>query len=202
MSRFMKTIRIIFSLLIIILSVFSYIAIEGDSELGLDMNTLQDIFIKFSMKEYGFYIISVVVGIVIAGAIILFISTVARKTKTSNLTLVDDGGRVVLTDDAIEAYVERSIKNFPELEDVKLNCKILGRRSKKVVARVKAGVNNATDLSSLSVQIKDKVKSDIDTFIGKDISDVDIILDNISVKGTNNEVNNEINNESDSMKIE
>lgn len=227
MSKFMKTIRIIFSLLIIILSTFTYIAIEGDSKIGLDMKALQDKFLKFSMEEYGFYIISAVTVIILIGALILLISTLVRKTKISSLTLTDDGGRVVLTDDAIESYAERSLKSFPELKDIRLNCKILNGKSKKIVAKVRAGVYNATDISSLSIQIKDRLKSDMDKFIGDDISEVDIIIDNISGnnvgvkttsdkikneidnetnKDTNNEIkketDNEIDNDSDSMKIE
>lgn len=211
MSKFMKTIRIIFSLLIIILSIFTYIAIEGDSKFGLDMKYLQDKFLEFSMEEYGFYTISVVTVIILIGALILLISTLVRKTKISSLTLADDGGRVVLTDDAIESYAERSLKSFPELKDIRLNCKILNGKSKKIVAKVRAGVYNATDLSSLSVQIKDRLKSDIDKFVGNDISEVDIIIDNISgnnisvndtINETKNETVNETNNESDSMKIE
>lgn len=202
MSKFMKTIRIIFSFLIIILSIFTYITIEGDSKIGLDMKALQDKFLEFSMEEYGFYIISVVTVIIIIGALILLISTLVRKTKTLSLTLVDDGGRVVLTDDAIESYAERSLKSFPELKDIRLNCKILNGKSKKVVIKVRAGVYNAMDLSSFSVQIKDRLKSDMDKFIGKDISEVDITIDNISannisVKDTINEINNDINKETD-----
>lgn len=202
MSKFMKTIRIIFSFLIIILSIFTYIAIEGDSKIGLDMKALQDKFLEFSMEEYGFYILSVVTVIIIIGALILLISTLVRKTKTLSLTLVDDGGRVVLTDDAIESYAERSLKSFPELKDIRLNCKILNGKSKKVVIKVRAGVYNAMDLSSFSVQIKDRMKSDMDKFIGNDISEVDITIDNIStnnisVKDTINEINNDINKETD-----
>lgn len=198
MSKFMKTIRIVFSLLIIVMVAFTYIALEGDSELGFEMKTAQGVLLDFSTKEYGFYIISVVAGILIFGAIILLISTLVIKTKMSNLTLVDDGGKVVLTDDAIEAYVERSMKNFPELKNVKLNCKILGRRSKRVVAKVKAGVSDTTDVSGLSVQIKDKLKSDIDTFIGKDISEVMVVLCSVNDKDEENATNDD----SGSMRIE
>lgn len=198
MSKFMKTIRIVFSLLIIVMVAFTYIALEGDSELGFEMKTAQGVLLDFSTKEYGFYIISVVAGILIFGAIILLISTLVIKTKMSNLTLVDDGGKVVLTDDAIEAYVERSMKNFPELKNVKLNCKILGRRSKRVVAKVKAGVSDTTDVSGLSVQIKDKLKSDIDTFIGKDISEVRVVLCSVNDKDEENATNDD----PDSMRIE
>ena len=47
----------------------------------------------------------------------------------------------------------------------------------------------------------------MDKFIGDDISEVDIIIDNISgnntsVKDTSDEINDEIDNDSDSMKIE
>ena len=198
MSKFMKTIRIVFSLLIIVMVAFTYIALEGDSELGFEMKTAQGVLLDFSTKEYGFYIISVVAGILIFGAIILLISTLVIKTKMSNLTLVDDGGKVVLTDDAIEAYVERSMKNFPELKNVKLNCKILGRRSKRVVAKVKAGVSDTTDVSGLSVQIKDKLKSDIDTFIGKDISEVRVVLCSVNDKDEENATNDD----SGSIRIE
>ncbi len=210
MSKFMKTIRIIFSFLIIILSIFTYITIEGDSKIGLDMKALQDKFLEFSMEEYGFYIISVVTVIIIIGALILLISTLVRKTKTLSLTLVDDGGRVVLADDAIESYAERSLKSFPELKDIRLNCKILNGKSKKIVIKVRAGVYNAMDLSSFSVQIKDRLKSDMDKFIGKDISEVDIIIDNISgnnisvndtINETKNEIDNEINKETNNETV-
>lgn len=198
MSKFMKTIRIIFSLLTIILTAFTFIAIEGDSEFGFDVKNAAAVFRRFSSREYGFYIIAIAASIVIVGGIILLISTLIKRTSVSTLTLVDDGGKVVLTDDAIEAYAKRSLWNFNELRDIELRCKILNGKSKKVFAKVKAGVKDATDLSELSIRVKDRLKTDIDTFIGKDIAEVSIVLDEIKTQGAVSGIDNEV----DSMEIQ
>lgn len=193
MSRFMKTIRIIFSLLAIILTAFTFIAIEGDSEFGFDAKNAAMVFRRFSSREYGFYIIAIAAVIVLVGGIILLISTLIKRTSVSKLTLVDDGGKVVLTDDAMEAYAKRSLGNFNELKDIELGCKILDGKSKTVSVKVKAGVKDAKDLSELSIRIKDRLKTDIDTFIGKDITEVSIVLDEIKTQGAVSGINDEAN---------
>lgn len=186
MSKFVKTIRCIFALLVIIFAVYTYLTIEGVMAFGMDLGNVQNVLIDFSSTDYGFYIISIVGGLVVLGALILFVSTLARQTSRSSLTLVDQDGKVELTDDAIEAYAHRSLRNFPQLKDPDVTCKILDGNSKKVITKVKASVYGATNLSDLSVQVKDRLKSDIDLFIGKPIADVNVVLDkNIDRNGEN-----------------
>ncbi len=198
MSKFIKTIRCIFVLLVIIFAVYTYLTIEGYMAFGPDLRNVQDAFIDFANADYGFYIISIVGGLVVLGALILFITTLARQTSRSSLTLVDQDGKVELTDDAIEAYAHRSLKNFPQLKDPDVTCKILDGSNKKVVTKVRASVHGATNLSDLSVQVKDKLKNDIDLFIGKPIADVNVVLDkNIDRNGENT-----VSNGTHSMSIE
>ena len=63
MSRFVKTIRIIFSLLIIIMAVFTFLALEGGAPWGFDMKSAQEKLLEFSIHEYGFYTISIISAI-------------------------------------------------------------------------------------------------------------------------------------------
>ena len=172
MSKFIKTIRIIFAILVVIMSVFTFIALEGYSPLlGLNLVKTQTSFLAFSAIDYGTYIIAVVSGLVVLGAVILFITTLLRASSKNSLTLVDQDGKVVLTDDAIEAYALRSLRHFPSLKDPDVSCKILDGDSKKVVTKARAGVYRVNDLSSLSLEIKEKLRTDINNFIGKDIAD-------------------------------
>lgn len=178
MSKFIKSIRIIFAILAIIMSVFTFIALEGYSPLlGLNLGKAQTSFLAFSATDYGTYIIAIVSGLVVLGAVILLISTLLRASSRSSLTLVDQDGKVVLTDDAIEAYALRSLRQFPSLKDPEVSCKILDGNNKKIIAKARAGVYGVHDLSSLSLEIKEKLRMDINNFIGKDIADVHITLD-------------------------
>ena len=199
MSKFIKSIRIIFAILVILLSVFAFIALEGYSPLlGLNLKTTQTSFLVFSATDYGTYIIAIVSGLVVLGAVILFITTLLRASSKNSLTLVDQDGKVVLTDDAIEAYALRSLKHFPSLKDPDVSCKILDGESKKVITKARAGVYRVSDLSSLSLEIKEKLRTDINNFIGKDIADVHITLD----ERDDHASDDNINNGSNSMSIE
>lgn len=199
MSKFIKSIRIIFAILVVIMSVFTFIALEGYSRLlGLNLGKTQTSFLAFSAIDYGTYIIAVVSGLVVLGAVILFITTLLRASSKNSLTLVDQDGKVVLTDDAIEAYALRSLKHFPSLKDPVVSCKILDGDSKKVVTKARAGVYRVNDLSSLSLEIKEKLRTDINNFIGKDIADVHITLDERDDHASDDNVNNGSN----SMSIE
>lgn len=199
MSKFIKSIRIIFAILVILLSAFAFIALEGYSPLlGLNLKTTQTSFLAFSATDYGTYIIAVVSGLVVLGALILFITTLLRASSKNSLTLVDQDGKVVLTDDAIEAYALRSLKHFPSLKDPDVSCKILDGDSKKVVTKARAGVYRVNDLSSLSLEIKEKLRTDINNFIGKDLADVHITLDERDDHASDDNVNNGSN----SMSIE
>lgn len=199
MSKFIKSIRIIFAILVILMSVFTFIALEGYSPLlGLNLQKAQASFLAFSTTDYGTYIIAVVSGLVILGAVILLISTLLRASSRSSLTLVDQDGKVVLTDDAIEAYALRSLKHFPSLKDPDVSCKIVDGNNKKIIAKARAGVYGVNDLSILSLEIKEKLRTDINNFIGKDIADVHITLDERDDR-TSDEG---INSESNSMTIE
>lgn len=199
MSKFIKSIRIIFAILVILLSAFAFIALEGYSPLlVLNLKTTQTSFLAFSATDYGTYIIAVVSGLVVLGALILFITTLLRASSKNSLTLVDQDGKVVLTDDAIEAYALRSLKHFPSLKDPDVSCKILDGDSKKVITKARAGVYRVSDLSSLSLEIKEKLRTDINNFIGKDIADVHITLDERDDHASDDNVNNGSN----SMSIE
>ena len=199
MSKFIKTIRIIFAILVVIMSVFTFIALEGYSPLlGLNLVKTQTSFLAFSAIDYGTYIIAVVSGLVVLGAVILFITTLLRASSKNSLTLVDQDGKVVLTDDAIEAYALRSLRHFPSLKDPEVSCKIRECDSKNVVTKARAGVYRVNDLSSLSLEIKEKLRTDINNFIGKDIADVHITLDERDDHASDDNVNNGSN----SMSIE
>ena len=128
----------------------------------------------------------------------MFITTLLRASSKNSLTLVDQDGKVVLTDDAIEAYALRSLKHFPSLKDPDVSCKILDGDSKKVITKARAGVYRVSDLSSLSLEIKEKLRTDINNFIGKDIADVHITLDERDDHASDDNVNNGSN----SMSIE
>lgn len=199
MSKFIKTIRIIFAILVVIMSVFTFIALEGYSPLlGLNLGKTQTSFLAFSATDYGTYVIAIVSGLVILGAVILFITTLLRASSKSSLTLVDQDGKVVLTDDAIEAYALRSLRHFPSLKDPDVSCKIVDGENKKIVTKARAGVYRVDDLSSLSLEIKEKLRADINNFIGKDIADVHITLDERDDRATNDVADNGLN----SMSIE
>ncbi|MDY4060402.1 MAG: alkaline shock response membrane anchor protein AmaP [Anaerovoracaceae bacterium] len=198
MSKFIKTIRYVFVLLVTIFTVYTYLTITGVIAFGPDLGNIQDAFTDFAGTDYGFYIISIAAGLIILGALIMFISTLARQTSRSSLTLVDQDGKVELTDDAIEAYAYRSLKNFPQLKDPDVTCKILDGSSKKVVIKVRTGIHGAANLSELSVQIKDKLKNDIDLFIGKPVADVNVVLD----RNIDRNIENTISNGTHSMSIE
>lgn len=185
MSRFVKTIRIIFSLLIIIMAVFTFLALEGGAPWGFDMKSAQEKLLEFSIHEYGFYVISITSAILIIGAIILFLATLARKTSRATLTIVDQDGKVVLTDDAIEAYAKRSLMNFPELKNIDVVCKILGSNNERITAKASAEVYEEMDLAEFSARVKDKLREDINNFVGREIADVHITIDNNKKKDSN-----------------
>ena len=185
MSRFVKTIRIIFSLLIIIMAVFTFLALEGGAPWGFDMKSAQEKLLEFSIHEYGFYTISIISAILIIGAIILFVATLARKTSLTTMTIVDQDGKVVLTDDAIEAYAKRSLMNFKELKNIDVVCKILGSNNERITAKASAEVYEEMDLSEFSARVKDKLREDINNFVGREIADVHITIDNNKKKDSN-----------------
>lgn len=190
MSKFIKSIRIIFAILVIIMSVFTFIALEGYSPLlGLNLGKAQTSFLAFSATDYGTYIIAIVSGLVVLGAVILLISTLMRASSRSSLILVDQDGKVVLTDDAIEAYALRSLRQFTSLKDPEVSCKILDGNNKKIIAKARAGVYRVHDLSGLSLEIKEKLRTDINNFIGKDIADVHITLDERNDRATDDIAN-------------
>ncbi|XVG95496.1 alkaline shock response membrane anchor protein AmaP [Eubacteriales bacterium KG127] len=191
MSKFNKTLRILFSLLIIIATAFFFILLEGVEAFGYRIETIENYFREFAATEYGFYTISIMCGLIILGSLILVLSTVARPTSKSNLTLVDEGGKVELTDDAIEAYVYKSLQNFPQLRNSEVNCTILDGSNKRINAKIKSTVYNTTDLTTLAAEIKDKTKSDIDLFIGKPIADVNVVLGKPVERSSNNSVSHE-----------
>lgn len=185
MSRFVKAMRIIFSLLIIIMAVFTFLALEGGAPWGFDMKSAQEKLLEFSIHEYGFYTISIISAILIIGAIILFVATLARKTSHTTMTIVDQDGKVVLTDDAIEAYAKRSLMTFPELKNIDVVCKILGSNNDRINAKASAEVYEEVDLSEFSARVKDKLREDINNFVGREIADVHITIDNNKKKDSN-----------------
>lgn len=191
LSKFNKTLRTLFSLLIIISTAFFFLLLEGVAAFGYQVQTIENYLREFADTQYGFYTISIVSGLIILSALILMLSTVARPTSKSSLTLVDEDGKVELTDDAVEAYVYRSLQNFPQLKNSEVNCKILDGKTKKINAKIKSTVYNTTDLTNLASEIKDKIKNDINLFIGKQIADVNVILGKPVERNANNSVSHE-----------
>ncbi len=183
MSKFMKFIRVIWSLIVIVtvglmFTAFYYFDVNVYGDLH---NTLAD----FVGTLNGFYTFSILAGLTALGGLILLIATLVRPTHIPSLTLVDSHGKVELNEDVIEAYAKRSLYNFYQIGSSKINCKIHDGKDKKVVLKIDSELENTVNATDLAQRVQDRVRDDINLFIGQDITDVKINFVENKEKKTN-----------------
>ena len=172
LSKFMKFIRVIWSLIVIITVGLMFTAFYY-----FNVNVYGDL--HYALADFvgtlnGFYTFSILAGITALGGLILLIATLVKPTHIPSLTLVDNRGKVELNEDVIEAYAKRSLYNFYQIGNSKINCKIHDGKDKKVVLKIDSELENTVNVSDLATRVQDRVRDDINLFIGKDITEVKI----------------------------
>ena len=176
MKGFDKFVLILFSLLILVLSVFSCFVIFGWLDLGHIFAAIND-----GIHNQVIQYISIGVFAVLA----LFAIKCIFFTSDDEINGIKDGillensdGELVISKETLEELTENIIAGYEKIKDPEVQIEV--ERGKNVVVYISVTITDNAGIKTLSKQIQESVKATI-----KAASDLEVKEVNISVRGLN-----------------
>ncbi len=170
MKGFEKFILCIFSIVMIVLSVFVILVSTGMIHIEGIYNVVVDFLVA---NKIGVLIVGAIVSLL--GLIGLFSSSDSSDDSKSGLAIKNESGTVFLNKDTFESMIMAIAKNYPELVGPKVDVTI---SEDGVKANVYALILPDTVVPTLSSKLQENIKS-----VVKKQTTIDIKEANIKIKG-------------------
>ena len=183
MSKLLKVCRILFSILTLCVAACFFLAIYGSRLFDGRVERLFRWCYGFTEWKYSPYIIGAVCALLGLGALILLIATLVKPTSAHSLTLALDGGKICLTDQAIETYVKKSLEEFWQIRESNVRCRIYKSGKTRVATDIQMALDTDRDVKTIAQDVQTKVLEDLRQFLGNDVAEVNITVSRSYGKG-------------------
>ena len=177
---------IIFSIIILVLSIISCLAVFDIIELEKIVEYINDVIENKTVAKV--VVISSVICILLAIKA-LFFSSRMKKTEEikSGVLLENKDGRLLISKDTIENLIISVVKSFQEAKDVQT--KVFLDVENNITVFISLLVNENAVIKELSSNIQSKIKETI-----KRNTDLEVSQININIKNINNKIENTVVN--------
>ena len=177
---------IIFSIIILVLSIISCLAVFDIIELEKIVEYINDVIENKTVAKV--VVISSVICILLAIKA-LFFSSRMKKTEEikSGVLLENKDGRLLISKDTIENLIISVVKSFQEAKDVQT--KVFLDVENNITVFISLLVNENAFIKELSSNIQSKIKETI-----KRNTDLEVSQININIKNINNKIENTVVN--------
>lgn len=177
---------IIFSIIILVLSIVSCLAVFDIIELEKIAEYLNEVIENKTVAKV--VVISSVICILLAIKALFFPSRMKSKEEIkSGVLLENKDGRLLISKDTIENLIISVVKSFQEAKDVQT--KVILDAENNITVFISLLVNESAVIKELSSNIQTKIKETI-----KRNTDLEVSQININIKNINNKIENTVVN--------
>lgn len=177
---------IIFSIIILVLSIVSCLAVFDIIELEKIAEYLNEVIENKTVAKV--VVISSVICILLAIKALFFPSRMKKREEIkSGVLLENKDGRLLISKDTIENLIISVVKSFQEAKDVQT--KVILDAENNITVFISLLVNESAVIKELSSNIQTKIKETI-----KRNTDLEVSQININIKNINNKIENTVVN--------
>lgn len=170
MRGFEKFILCLFSVIIIVLSVFIMLISSGMIQVG----DLYGVAVSF-LTRHNIYVLIAGIAVSILGLIGLFSSSDSNDESRSGLAIKNESGTIFLNRDTFESMIMSIVRNYPELVNPKVEVTI---SEEGVKTNIYALILPDTIVPTLTSKVQENVKAAV-----KKQTTIDIQEANVKIKG-------------------
>lgn len=163
MRKGKKALDIIMSIVILFFSVIFYLAVYGPT---YNYYNMAKTLIGFINSRTGYYIMTVLGGLLVIYAVFLFLRALISKTVLPSIKMEMEQGKVKITEESVESVVNTSLKKFPALRERESDVKLFGGKEPHIDIIISAAPGNEENLAELGEVIQKTVTADAEEFAG------------------------------------
>lgn len=131
--------------------------------------------IAWLMGMEWFYVVeAVLLGITALGLLVILIRALTAPGKHAQLALDRDGGRVAITQNAIQSTVKHVVDGHPGLSVDNVRVQIMGSGSPRMAIHAKIDPGRNAELGNLGAQLQKEIGAALEAFTGYPVDSVSI----------------------------
>lgn len=177
MSMMNRILLTIYTLIIIVISV-AILGLFGAMTVGVVTLQSIGIFLSSIAFNWQFFLTATLIAILfLIVSIRLLFSGAKPKAPMNTLIKHTDMGMIIISVNALDSMVEKAVRSFTEVKDVKIN---ISPEADGIKIQLKILIMPDIVLPDLTINLQQKVKEYIEDYSGVIVKEVFIYIDNLS----------------------
>lgn len=167
MKRWRKWVDIIFAIATLLVIFCSYFLIFDYGKVSAKLH-------YYYSKGWFFYFFTIVAIIGALLALYILIRAIVLPTINNYVIEENDSGQMLITSKAMLDNVLTTVRKYPEIRNSDATVKVRNGNSNEINTKVKCGVYEGENLSSLGDAIKEDIAKSLENFTGYPVNKVDV----------------------------